>query len=196
MNYRLLKKTLLLSLMVMLLTGICFTNSQAALPYYKYGEYEGLAPSYMILTIDNVSSRSGPGTEYRETGTYKVKGQYLPVISIAFDEENNIFWLQCEIKYQNQLRRVYTGMKRFDQSYFESLVEVPYEFPKEDPIKVLKTSKAMYGPGEGYDTYSKLTVDKGQMVTLVAIENDYAMVEWTTSIQSYRAWVPVSTLAF
>jgi len=146
------------------------------------------------LAIDNLATRSGPSTKYRETGTYNVRGEHITVISLAYDE-NDLCWVQCEVTYRNQLRRVYTGLKRFDIASFD-LHGVPVEEPTDDKVKVTATSKAMYGPGEGYDTYGSLTVDKGQTVTIIAIENDYAQVEWTTSIQSYRAWVPIHTLNY
>ena len=190
---RFIKKTLLLSLAMILIEGSCLAAGKTASPYIHYYEYyEGLAPSWMAWTIDKISSRSGPGTEYSETGTYNVKGQYIPVISIAYDEENSIYWLQCEIKYQNQLRRVYTGLKRFDSTSF-ALSEVPYEYPYEGQIKVLHTCMGMYGPGAGYATYGDIMIEKGQMVTFIASENGYAMIEWTTD-KSYRAWVPLGAL--
>lgn len=111
------------------------------------------------LTIDNLSTRSGPSTKYRETGTYKVKDEYVRLISLAYDE-NDICWVQCEVTYGNKLRRLYTGLKRFDISTFD-LGSVPEEDPLDYRAKITSTSKAMYGPGDGYGTYDSLTVDKG-----------------------------------
>lgn len=145
-------------------------------------------------TIDKLATRSGPATEYRETGTYNVKGQYVRVLSLAYDR-NGLCWVHCEVASGNKLRRVYTGLKRFDTGSFD-VYGVPVEDPPDDRVRVLSTSKAMYGPGAGYDTYGSLTVDKGQTVTVIAIENGYAQVEWTTKIQSYRAWVPIHTLDY
>lgn len=146
------------------------------------------------LAIDNLSTRSGPSNEYRETGTYNVKGEYVQLISCAYDA-NDICWVQCEVAYGNKLRRVYTGLKRFDTASFD-LYDVIEEEPFDESVKVTATSKAMFGPGSDYGTYDSLTVDKGQTVTIITIENDYAQVEWTTTKQSYRAWVPIHTLAY
>jgi len=146
------------------------------------------------LAIDRLATRSGPSTEYRETGTYQVKGEYVRILSLAYDR-NDLCWVQCEVLYGNKLRRVYTGLKRFDTATFD-LGSVPEEDPLGYQARVTATSKAMYGPGDGYATYAQLTVDKGQNVTVIAVENDYAQVEWTTSIQSYRAWVPLHTLRY
>jgi len=144
------------------------------------------------LATDNLATRSGPATEYRETGTYQIKGEYVRLISLAYDK-NGVCWVQCEVLYGNKLRRAYTGLSRFDTSAFDP-GSLPEEGPTDDRAKVIATSKAMYGPGDGYDTYAALTVDKGQTVTVIAVENEYAQVEWTTSLQSYRAWVPADTL--
>lgn len=146
------------------------------------------------LTIDKLSTRSGPSTDYRETGTYKVDGEYVRVYSSAYDK-NDVCWLQCDIQYGDKLRRLYTGLKRFDTTTFD-LALVPVEDPETFyDVKVLKASKALYGPGDAYGTYDSLTVDKGQKVTVISTEMEYAQVEWTTAIQSYRAWVLLSTLA-
>ena len=157
------------------------------------GNPYGLAP-IEGLAVDRLATRSGPSTEYRETGTYWVEGEAVRIVSLAYDK-NGICWVQCEVLYGNKLRRVYTGLKRLDTASFD-LGSVPEEAPLDFQARVISTSKAMYGPGEGYATYAELTVDKGQKVAVIAIENDYAQVEWTTSIQSYRAWVPAHTLRY
>jgi len=144
------------------------------------------------LAADSLATRSGPATQYRETGTYQVKGEYVRLVSLAYDG-GGLCWVQCEVLYGNTLRRVYTGLQRFDAATFD-LDGVPEEAPLGYQAKVTATSKAMYGPGDGYGAYAQLTVDKGQTVTVIAVESDYAQVEWTTSTQSYRAWVPAHTL--
>lgn len=146
------------------------------------------------LTIDKLSTRSGPGTQYRDTGTYKVKGEYVKILTLAYDA-NGVCWVQCEVPYGKTMRRVYTGLKRFDTTTF-AISSVPEETPLNYRVKVITTSKAKYGPGDDYGTYSKLTVDKGQSVTIIALENDYAQVEWTTTKQSYRAWVRIAMLDY
>jgi len=144
------------------------------------------------LATDNLATRSGPATQYRETGTYQIKGEYVRLVSFAYDR-NGLCWVQCEVLYGDTLRRVYTGLTRFDTTTFD-LRGVPEETPLDHQAKVIAISKAMYGPGEGYDTYAQLTVNEGQTVTVITIENAYAQVEWTTPTQSYRAWLPLHSL--
>lgn len=64
-------------------------------------------------TIDRLSTRSGPSTDFTGTGTYQVKDQDVPIFSVAYDV-NGVAWVQCEVSYGGALRRVYTGLKRFD----------------------------------------------------------------------------------
>lgn len=153
----------------------------------------GNSTATMALAIDNLPTRSGPSTAYRETGTYKVKGQQIRLLSYAYDD-GGVCWVQCEVPYGGALRRVYTGLKRFDAATVDLST-----LPAEDPltfarVRVLATSKALYGPGPEYGPYGKLTVDKGQKVSIVATDGEYALVEWTTTKQSYRAWVTLDTL--
>ncbi len=146
------------------------------------------------VAIERLATCSGPDTRYRETGIYEVKDEKVRLISRAYDEDD-ICWVQCEVLVGTNLRRVYTGIKRFDATTFD-LDSVPEEASLDDRAKVSVTSKALYGPGDGYGAYAELTVDEGQNVTIVAIENGYAQVEWKTSRQSYRAWVPLSALQY
>ena len=146
-------------------------------------------------TIDNLSTRSGPSTEYRPTGTYKVKGQWVRILSYAYDV-NDVCWLQCEVPYGSKLRRVYTGLKRFDASTVDLTALVQEDPLTFVPVKVLSTSNALFGPGDGYSEYDSLTVDKNKTVLVISIEGNYALVEWKTTKQRYRAWVPLATLDY
>ncbi len=66
------------------------------------------------LTIDKLATRDGPGTQYNGKGTYFVKGQYIKVLTRAWDSRNGIWWVKCEIPYHNEIRVLWTGYKRFD----------------------------------------------------------------------------------
>lgn len=148
-----------------------------------------------VLAIDNLSTRSGPSTAYSETGTYKVKGQQIRLYSYAFDS-NGVCWVQCDIPYNDVYRRLYTGLKRFDATV-DDLAALPLEDPMNfTPVRALETATALYGPGLGYGAYGKLTVDRGQRVSLISAIDDFAQVEWTTAKQSYRAWVFAGSLDY
>ena len=68
------------------------------------------------LATQKLATRDGPGTTYNEKGTYNVAGQYIRVLSRAWDKRNNIWWVKCEIPYRNEIRVLWTGYKRFDSS--------------------------------------------------------------------------------
>ena len=66
------------------------------------------------LAVQNLSTRSGPGTEYTEQGTYLVAWQYIRVLARAWDSRNGIWWVKCEVPVRNEYRVLWTGYKRFD----------------------------------------------------------------------------------
>ena len=73
-----------------------------------------LAENIYGLAIMDISTRSGPSTSYQDTGTYKLKGQYLRILSRAYDDVNGIWWVQCVIPSSG--RALWTGYKRFDHA--------------------------------------------------------------------------------
>ena len=68
------------------------------------------------LAKQKLATRSGPGTQYAEKGTYNVSGQYIRILSRAWDDRNGIWWVKCEIPYKGETRILWTGYKRFDSS--------------------------------------------------------------------------------
>ena len=78
------------------------------------------------LATQKLATRDGPGTTYNEKGTYNVAGQYIKVLSRAWDKRNSIWWVKCEIPYRSEIRVLWTGWKRFDHSTI-SLDDLPEE---------------------------------------------------------------------
>ena len=78
------------------------------------------------LTINKLATRTGPGTQYAEGGTYNVKGQYIQVLARAYDTRNGIWWVKCVIPYKGENRVLWTGYKRFDHSQLP-LESIPIE---------------------------------------------------------------------
>ena len=74
-----------------------------------------LADVYGLAT-QKLATRTGPGTQYTEGGTYNVAGQYIRILSRAYDSRNEIWWVKCEIPYNGQTRILWTGWKRFDHN--------------------------------------------------------------------------------
>ena len=78
------------------------------------------------LAIDKLATRDGPGTTYKGMGTYSVSGQYIRVLSRAWDDRNKIWWVKCEIPYHGEIRVLWTGYKRFDPNTLP-LESIPIE---------------------------------------------------------------------
>lgn len=78
------------------------------------------------LASQKLATRYGPGTQYEEGGTYNVAGQYIRILSRAWDKRNSIWWVKCEIPYKGDTRVLWTGYKRFDSSTIP-LESIPIE---------------------------------------------------------------------
>ena len=68
------------------------------------------------LTIDKLSTRSGPSTTYEDMGTYSVKDKWVRVYCRAWDKRNGIWWVKVAIPYKGETRILWTGYKRFDKT--------------------------------------------------------------------------------
>lgn len=152
------------------------------------------------LAKKKLATRNGPSTEYMGTATYSVKNQYIRIISKAYDV-NGVCWLQVEIPYNNQYRRLYTGLSRFDETTVH-LDWIPTEGEAYAYAQVRKNIKCKYGPGENYGTYSNIVLGEGARVACLATENGYVQVEFygTNSkdgkVTLQRCWVEDSDLSY
>ncbi|MBP3540746.1 MAG: hypothetical protein J6K72_02855 [Clostridia bacterium] len=92
----------LLCLLVMLAGVLCVPAETRADADVLYG-----------YTIDRLSTRSGPGTNYAETGTFNhLKNVWVQVRSRAWDSSNQIWWVEVLVGDQ----WLWTGYKRFDSA--------------------------------------------------------------------------------
>ncbi len=80
---------------------------------------------YYALATQKLATRTGPGTEYDEPGTFQVKGEWIRILCKAYDE-NGVCWVKCEIPYGGHYVTAWTGWKRFDPSTLD-INTVPYE---------------------------------------------------------------------
>lgn len=83
---------------------------------YSYYAQPTEEPELWGLTIDKLSTRSGPSPRYTDMGTYNVKGEWIKVLSRVWDSNNEIWWVKCEIPYRGDVLTLWTGYKRFDSS--------------------------------------------------------------------------------
>ena len=87
----------------------------------------GLAETELYgYAIQKLATRDGPGTTYKETGTYNVANTYVRVLSRAWDSANGIWWVKVVIPYHGENRILWTGYKRFDPASLP-LESIPVE---------------------------------------------------------------------
>ena len=62
--------------------------------WYVYSEY-----AYMPAVLNSrLSTRTGPGTQYDEPGSFLKAGSEVTVLSKAYDTRNEIWWLQVSFR--------------------------------------------------------------------------------------------------
>ena len=118
--------------------------------YYYDGAYyyNTFTSPQVSQALMRVASRSGPGTNYDELGSYHETGYILTVLSRAYDDRNGIWWLQVELNYGSELRRVYTGLKRVDIDINDVQDECPLFY-----ARVKSSNIPYYGPGTIYTAH-------------------------------------------
>jgi len=95
-------------------TSVYLTNSDYIWIWVEGISYGGTTGPVYDYTIDKLSTRTGPGTQYDGGGTYSVKNQWVPVYAKAWDSRNGIWWVKVGITYRGEERILWTGYKRFD----------------------------------------------------------------------------------
>ena len=149
-----------------------------------------LAETYATLN-QRISTRSGPGTQYVETGTFLSAGDVVKVRSKVWDAANEIWWVQVEFEYQGEKVRAYTGAWRMNVN----LNNVPTEAPLD--YSYLSTYADCF-MGPFYSNFRPWpdTLEAGTGLTMYEVEDGFAHIEcWNDQRnQLYRCWVPVSTI--
>ena len=154
-----------------------------------YSSYTAYSTIVGVLN-SKLATRTGPGTQYDEPGTFLSAGSQVLVLSKAFDQRNNIWWLQVEFSASGSLYRAYTGLKRFNNVNINAV-------PEERVIgrcTINQSINGYYGPGYNYRAISK-KIPAGVSCTIygyaTAGDSDFIQVEfYDSSLQRYRrAWV-------
>ncbi len=143
--------------------------------------------------IDDLATRSGPSTSYTGCGSYKMKGQYVTVLSRAYDY-GGVLWVEIDFSYGGGYRRAWTGAKRLNLS-----VSQLNNLPEEDGMTYIgygtvnKAVNPRFGPGSLYSTYSDRPYRRGDRVVVIDSDNDYYLVEsYHTDGNILRCWIPSS----
>ena len=159
-------------------------NSSAPGNYTSYAYTTGWLNS-------KLATRTGPGTQYDEPGTFLSAGSTVTVLSKAYDARNEIWWVQVEFSDAGSLYRAYTGAKRFSGLNLSSL-------PEEGVIgrcSLKQTVTGYYGPGYRYKAIARgVPAGSGYNIYGYAYteEADFIQIEFYDSgARCYRrAWIP------
>ena len=138
-----------------------------------------------------LATRSGPGTQYSEPGTFfgkNWKQQTVKVLKKSFD--GSIWWVQVDFQNGSKSKyRVWTGVKRVDVDLNKVKEETSLGSGDIKP-----TSDTYWGPGGKY-AKAKIKIRKGAEMIIYGRENGYLDVEYWYRDGNYkpnRVWIPES----
>ena len=141
-----------------------------------------------------LATRSGPGTEYAEPGTFfgsNWQKQTVKVLKKVHDGHE--WWVQVDFRNgSKQMYRVWTGAKR---------VDVDLNLVKEETricdCDIYPTSDTWFGPGGKY-AKAKISITRSACGTIYQRENGYVDVAYWYEDDGYdgmhRVWLPESAV--
>ena len=141
-----------------------------------------------------LATRSGPGTQYAEPGTFfgsNWQSQTVRVLKKSYD--GSVWWVQVDFRNGNKNSyRVWTGVKR---------VDVDLNRVKEDgricDCDIYPTSDTWFGPGGNY-ARANISINRSACGTIRGKENGYVDVEYWYEDDGYdgshRVWLPESAV--
>ncbi len=149
-----------------------------------YGSSSNAASAKLKMRL---STRSGPGTQYSETGSYfndNWQTVTVQVLAKEWDSYNDIWWVLVDFTAEGARHRVWTGQKRVDVNV-DSLRE--YYSSGQGTVSATDTRQ---GPGSNYAKGPRIT--HWEDVVAYGRENGYVEVEYYSDDYNtvYRAWVP------
>ena len=141
-----------------------------------------------------LATRSGPGTEYAEPGTFfKNSWEQQTVLVRKKWWDGSIWWVQVDFRNGSKNSyRVWTGAKR---------VDVDLNKVKEDAricdCDIPPTSDTWFGPGGNY-AKANISIPRYAVGTIYQMENGYVDVEYWFEDDgfdgSHRVWLPQSAV--
>ncbi len=138
-----------------------------------------------------IATRTGPGTNYTEPGTYLRAGSRVTVHTKVWDSVNEIWWVQVEFSNGSQNLRAYTGAQRMNVD----LTRVPSESSLRS-CRTVRTCWSYAGPGTDYVCWSDM-VPRGTSGTLWEVENGYGLIDcWDSNSYNTRerVWIDLDDL--
>ena len=133
-----------------------------------------------------LATRSGPGTQYDEPGTFfgnNWQTQNVKVLGKYWD--GSIWWVLVDFSNGGKASyRVWTGLKRVDVD-----ISKVRDYYAKGQGTVDATSETYRGPGGKY-ARAKVTINSWKDVEAYGRENGYVEVEFRQGSKWYRLWVP------
>lgn len=140
-----------------------------------------------IFPSQNISTRTGPGTNYTEPGTFPKDRNFVVYYKTKGGSVN---WGYVEFMQNGKMVRAYTGTQRFTAA-----VNVPYYEEEYTTKTVFYTNTTYYGPGYDYLEAPYEAPVSGESVKAFFTENGWTLIEYTLSNgYLHRGWVPSSCL--
>lgn len=161
----------------------CFNCGKAKGSKAETG-YAGLEAGLLM----RLATRSGPGTEYDEPGTFfgnTWKQETVRVLGKSWDSRNSVWWVLVDFNNSGKASyRIWTGLKRVDAD----IGKVPEIWPIGQGT-VSSTTETYRGPGGRY-AEAKVSIKGWKDVLAYGCENGYVEVEFEQDDKMYRVWVP------
>ena len=151
-------------------------------------EWTYRSESISCAMLDRLATRSGPGTQYAEPGTFfrnnAWKGKTVLVLKKA--QGDGIWWVQVDFRTNDGNRyRVWTGRKRVEVN----LDLVREEIPVGD-CDISQTGNTRWGPGENYAA-ANVSIPTSAIGMLYETENGWCDIEYFCDNGDYgRVWIP------
>lgn len=147
----------------------------------------------IVATLsDRIATRTGPGTEYDEPGSFFQAGAQVQVVSKVYDAENELYWYLVDFSSGGTRYRVYALASRI--SLEPSLV--PDEAAA-SRATILDRTSSYYGPGTDYKAHTD-TIAGGTVGAVCATtDNGWVLFDWYDDYQGLqrRAWIPESSVS-
>lgn len=168
---------------------VLYHSAEGVQPPQETGEapvYESHSEVSAAKLLMKLATRSGPGTEYDEPGTFFGKNWKTTTVRVLGKHwDGSIWWVLVDFSNGGKADyRVWTGLKRVDVDL--SRVQEVYAIGQGT---VNGTSETYRGPGGNY-AKAKVTIAGWKDVVAYGRENGYVEVEFEQKGKWYRLWVP------